>query len=311
MRKWLIRTNNNQIFGPVTKEKILEFYRDKTLTLEDEVCSGNGYWFYLREEELIQKYLIGNIDQPFNPISEAKDVLDFTSDIENQIGDRRKAPEPVATGELTEDGQQTFIPSADDLAFPDEEEQEESDDITVMKNLSSDLLDLRQDTELEPKNPSSTQSMYQKELGKGLELNIEDEDYDDEVHYPADEDLAYPDLGEGESSQGSSGYEVKEAITKEELNKRRKINVKPQGKPVSSKTQGKPSNDRVKQKDDRYLLFLFLILLLALGFTVYRKLSVVQDLFSINKVSIFPIAQAQTIDPSKKKVRILSSTPLR
>lgn len=74
-RNWLIRTKSNHILGPVSKEKVVELFKNKTIKGDDEICSGNGYWFFIREEELINRFLLGNEPQGFNPISEAKDVL--------------------------------------------------------------------------------------------------------------------------------------------------------------------------------------------------------------------------------------------
>lgn len=74
-KNWLIRTKSNHILGPVSKEKVLELYHNGSIKPDDEICSGNGYWFFIREEELVEKYLLGSEDQSFNPISEAKDVL--------------------------------------------------------------------------------------------------------------------------------------------------------------------------------------------------------------------------------------------
>jgi hypothetical protein len=74
-RNWLIRTALNQILGPVTKDKIKELISSGTLDLEDEVCSGNGYWFKIKENELVDKYIHGDYIQGFNPVSEAKNVL--------------------------------------------------------------------------------------------------------------------------------------------------------------------------------------------------------------------------------------------
>jgi hypothetical protein len=74
-KNWLIRTRSNHILGPITKDKVLELYHNGSIKSEDEICSGNGFWFFIREEEMVRKYLLGNEIQTFNPISEAKDVL--------------------------------------------------------------------------------------------------------------------------------------------------------------------------------------------------------------------------------------------
>lgn len=74
-KNWLIRTKSNHILGPISKEKVLELYHNGSIKPDDEVCCGNGYWFFIREDDLVSKYLLGHEVQGFNPISEAKDVL--------------------------------------------------------------------------------------------------------------------------------------------------------------------------------------------------------------------------------------------
>jgi hypothetical protein len=74
-KNWLIRTKSNHILGPISKEKVLELYNNGSIKPDDEVCSGNGYWFFIREDDMVDRFLVGNETQGFNPISEAKDVL--------------------------------------------------------------------------------------------------------------------------------------------------------------------------------------------------------------------------------------------
>ncbi|MBY0517413.1 MAG: hypothetical protein K2P81_10915 [Bacteriovoracaceae bacterium] len=81
-KNWLIRTKSNHILGPVSKEKVLELYHNGSIRPEDEICSGNGYWFFLREKDQVDLYLLGSQKQCFNPISEAKDVLTATGHVE-------------------------------------------------------------------------------------------------------------------------------------------------------------------------------------------------------------------------------------
>jgi hypothetical protein len=70
-KNWLIRTKSNHILGPVSKEKVLELYNNGSIKQDDEICSGNGYWFFVREDELVSRFLLGKEVQSFNPISEA------------------------------------------------------------------------------------------------------------------------------------------------------------------------------------------------------------------------------------------------
>ncbi len=74
-KNWLIRTKSNHILGPVSKEKVLELYNNGSIKQDDEICTGNGYWFFVREDDLVSRFLLGKEIQGFNPISEAKDVL--------------------------------------------------------------------------------------------------------------------------------------------------------------------------------------------------------------------------------------------
>lgn len=59
-KNWLIRTTANYIFGPVTKDKIIELYKNGSIHPDDEVCYGNGFWFFVREDDLVEKYLLQN-----------------------------------------------------------------------------------------------------------------------------------------------------------------------------------------------------------------------------------------------------------
>ena len=74
-RKWLIRTVAKQIVGPVDKGKIVELLDRGELAEEDEISSGNGYWFWIKEKELVDRYIYGDKVQSFDPISPVPTVL--------------------------------------------------------------------------------------------------------------------------------------------------------------------------------------------------------------------------------------------
>lgn len=74
-KNWLIRTKSNHILGPISKDKVLELLQNGSIKSDDEVCSGNGFWFFIREDDMVARFLLGREQQLFNPISEAKDVL--------------------------------------------------------------------------------------------------------------------------------------------------------------------------------------------------------------------------------------------
>jgi len=83
-KNWLIRTKNNHILGPVSIGKIRTLLENNSLNLEDELCSGNGYWFSVKEDELVQKYIHDEIPQSYNPVSEAQTNLARFSNEETQ-----------------------------------------------------------------------------------------------------------------------------------------------------------------------------------------------------------------------------------
>ncbi len=116
-RNWLIRTAQNQILGPVAKQKLLEFIQKGALGLMDEVSSGNGYWFALKEKDLVEKYLYGDLPQSYNPISESKSVL---SKRENPDKTTSINTAPANKTQLIKSTPgEGVAPSADDLEFPD------------------------------------------------------------------------------------------------------------------------------------------------------------------------------------------------
>ncbi|MFA6236481.1 MAG: hypothetical protein WC635_04055 [Bacteriovorax sp.] len=117
-RNWLIRTSQNQILGPVAKAKVLEFLQKGALGLNDEVASGNGYWFSLKEKDLVDKYLYGDLPQGYNPISESKSVLsrrdnpDRTTSINSAPANKTQV---IKLGSLGPG----VLPANDDLEYPD------------------------------------------------------------------------------------------------------------------------------------------------------------------------------------------------
>jgi hypothetical protein len=117
-RNWLIRTKQNQILGPVAKAKVVEFYHKGALGLEDEVCSGNGYWFSFKEKDLVEKYLIGDVPQGYNPISESRSHL---SKKENPDRTTSINTAPVNANEaaILVENAPIVLPNESELDYPD------------------------------------------------------------------------------------------------------------------------------------------------------------------------------------------------
>ena len=112
-----------QILGPVSQVKLIELIEKGSLHEEDEVTSGNGYWFSIRENDLVDKYLLGQEAQTFNPISEAPTVLALGQ----AATPKPKAPEPKLVVRAADEAKpvvpsnsdETVSPAAEDLEYPD------------------------------------------------------------------------------------------------------------------------------------------------------------------------------------------------
>ena len=224
-KNWLIRTKNNQILGPATKQKVIELIQKGSLTGEDEICSGNGYWIWIKEDELLEKYVFGDMVQDFNPISEAPDVL--TAGGRNVALDPFLASSgPVSQKETAQaanpasstkssnnnskDKEEVLLPASEDLEYPDLDmmsdivaediiESQTSDvdldvDLVDIDGLEND--DIEIDTEIDLEEDAtrldlsdlSGQIAEMKAHGQG-QLNEADQEL-----LPSDDDLEYPNL---------------------------------------------------------------------------------------------------------------------
>lgn len=215
-RNWLIRTSQNQILGPVAKGKLLEFIQKGALGLTDEVASGNGYWFSLKEKDLVEKYIYGDIPQSYNPISESKSVLarrdnpEKTSSINtapanqtqytqvikvSEIGGLTPKSEDLEYPDITvvrpkaspaESGD-VKIPAADDLEFPD---------VAAVTSSVSASFSSRPTLNLTPTPPSQApRPQPVAAVQPAPKVNLEKPSHgNDETLYPSDDDLAFPDL---------------------------------------------------------------------------------------------------------------------
>lgn len=186
-KNWLIRTSNFQILGPVSKQKILEFVEKGSLKGEDEITSGNGYWFLIKEKDLLEKYVLGDIPQTFNPITEAPNVL-TANQSPDHTGTHNKIPlskpsakKPKSADEsdinLPDDGDLEYpdmnLPAGDDLEYPDLGEPSGSLDV--------ESLEVR---------PTAAPA------AKPVEPEVRSSEDDIEGLLPEDSDLEYPDMGE-------------------------------------------------------------------------------------------------------------------
>jgi hypothetical protein len=217
-RNWLIRTTQNQILGPVAKSKVLEFLEKGALGKDDEVTSGNGYWFSLKEKDLVDKYLYGDIPQGYNPISESKSVLSKRENPEkttsintapaNSAQDKNKAHHPSGVSPKDEDLEYpdtgsditlvgvslSKLPLKPNLAsgkLPDASDLEFPDMTDMVKNVSSASSEHKTSVISANTNSSSTKAVQHKAEPKvDLEFSAAAENF----KYPEESNLDYPDL---------------------------------------------------------------------------------------------------------------------
>lgn len=320
-KNWLIRTKNKQILGPATKQKIIELIEKGSLTGEDEVSSGNGYWFWIKETDLLDKYIYGDESQTFNPISEAESVLAVSGvrlPTSSATPAARPSSPPPSKPAPTPKSNESVFPDDEDLEYPDmdldlshedktgeidlgemedevqsedQEEQSAEDDVTRL-----DLSDL------------SGQIAAMKAETSDLSAN-DHEESDQKEELPEDTDLEYPDLDSNDGDESSAPPEVSAVPPKKKPLFRKKVSQKPEFKDDSGEGEGEKASampspvKMTKQRNDKYLFFILILafFLIAIVFYYYRMvLNKPIPLVGISE------AHAQTIKPlpitiSKKK----------
>jgi hypothetical protein len=118
-KTWLIRTVRKKILGPISKEQVIEFIEKNALSKDDEIVSGNGYWFSIKEKDLLDKYLYGDLRQSFNPISEAVSVLSIQRRSSDKTASSVNIP-GLAKPNKAKAGTVAKTPCASDLEYPDD-----------------------------------------------------------------------------------------------------------------------------------------------------------------------------------------------
>lgn len=128
-KNWLIRTQNKHILGPVSKKKVKDLIDEGFLKSEDELCSGNGFWFFIKESEYLDKYIFGSEVQPFNPVQEAE-VL-YTEGIEKLLSRQIKTEEKSIDTDLPETPVDDITVTNFDLSKLKEQPEKETKDQSV------------------------------------------------------------------------------------------------------------------------------------------------------------------------------------
>ncbi|MCP4913453.1 MAG: hypothetical protein GY909_10055 [Oligoflexia bacterium] len=216
-KNWLIRTQQKQLLGPVSKEKIIEFVEKGSLTGEDEITSGNGYWFWVKEKDLLEKYLYGDVPQTFNPISEAIDVITAHSSAAGETASFNRSPAvPIAEEMKAEAKAKAEAPApqpAEDVEDMDDEDLDESepqegedlipsDDDLEFPDMDNINVDVPENVEVNVDfTPGENSGFLDGENPNDESNQIVDTEPDDagdanfEGQMPSDEDLEFPDFG--------------------------------------------------------------------------------------------------------------------
>lgn len=342
-KNWLIRTKQKQILGPVTKEKLISFVEKGALGPEDEVMSGNGYWFALKEKELLDKYLLGDIPQSFDPISEAKTVLSVSKTKKEGTSSLYPNPDPLKlkkeqlaqeqqADSLDSNEEKVLVPDEEELAYPD---VGDVGDVGSSATPTNDDLEYPDFGDIPPDDEPQTQvlkldsSLSEKkatpEDRSSLVNEIENDAADDSLgvedstdwdgNLPAQEDLEYPDFGGPDlkagpqvESESTPGPEPEpEAIPPEQP----EVDRIPVKKKSAKQTTRKKKVIEAPKRNDRYLFYILaLVVLLTLGVFYYYRKILNKPFPLIGAVVTSAHAQSLVQDPSGlKKKEFLNLSP--
>lgn len=276
-KSWLIRTRSFQILGPISKEKVQELIDKGSMSVDDEICSGNGYWFSVKEKDLVKKYLDNGLTQTFNPISEAVDVVtakNANTDVQEvkpqtqiiNLDDFKQSneDEPISIEDSIEEAEEVELPDEDDLEYPDP------------SNLSID------EVESESKESSDEESAGLKIHPINNEGSGKNTTIIAKLERKSEEEKAIPP--EISRDDILKDFKTNRDVTRTDLNIKG-IEKKPE------KT-GNP-------KDENYLKFLLIFLIILITAIVLKYLGIIK--ISSNQLNIIPSAIAQNVSESFSK----------
>ena len=84
MDQWLVRTSHNVITGPHSREELCTMIQDVKLGLQDEICPGNGYWFFLHERQEVLRQL--GIEIPRSMLhDDEEDITETQTEAEAEV----------------------------------------------------------------------------------------------------------------------------------------------------------------------------------------------------------------------------------
>ena len=211
-----------QIQGPLAKEQVLELIDNGTLKAEDEISAGNGYWFWVKEQELLEKYLHGTDVQPFNPVNS----------FEGQRGHYEEGTLPgIEDLEYPESGGwTTAADSFSRMAEQGEVSSSSSSEIVVNVNEDETSGEIHlgdEDLELEEGENDKENEEESTDVGILLENATMIQKADEEAtQLPKEEDLDYPGEKPGEKPE-EKATEEKPEEEKPKAKKKKSASPKP------------------------------------------------------------------------------------
>lgn len=87
MDQWLVRTTENQILGPYSRDQVCKLITEGELTLDDEVCGANHYWFYLHERDEVAGQLGIEVPQSMYELATEEPTESLTVEITEESTD--------------------------------------------------------------------------------------------------------------------------------------------------------------------------------------------------------------------------------
>ncbi|MCK5073692.1 MAG: hypothetical protein KAQ98_09720 [Bacteriovoracaceae bacterium] len=223
IKDWLIRTRGKKILGPVSKNKIIELVRNRSLSRDDEICAGNGFWFLVSEREYLERHLFGDISQKFNPITEAPDTISVDPGLTVEKCLKFKLRGNVTAEIIREKFQGDMAPRIDHV------DEQQVDDITVvgkmddlMKGLGADVSEVQHEEIMIPDEhdleyPDIGEKQQEtKSTGAGISVASAEkvdteklsDDCEERILLPSEEDLKYPDIGSSDDGVNVSPEKI-------------------------------------------------------------------------------------------------------
>ncbi len=202
-RFWLIRTNSGKILGPIKMVKVIDFIKKGQIIGDDEVASGNGFWFSVKEREYVKKYLLNGTPQPFNQITEAVSLFSNDENADLVLDDSPDITLMTNLNNYTILEKGIKLPSSSDLEFPElgiianevVEANSSDNNINDSQNLDQNSIEFQEDPLVDS---SEIEQMHagikKKKLIEDSILDEQDMSNGEDVKLPSNSELEYPDL---------------------------------------------------------------------------------------------------------------------